>query len=37
MTAICAALGCLFACLVLAPPPTYDWQPTSAHSLEARP
>ena len=30
MTALTVALGCLFADLVLAPPPTYDWQPTPA-------
>lgn len=32
MTAICVALGCLFAYLVLAPPPVYDWQPAPASS-----
>lgn len=36
MTAICAALGFLFAYLVLAPQPAYDWQPAPASSL-ARP
>lgn len=36
MTALTLALGCLFAHLVLAPPPAYDWQPAPASSL-ARP
>ncbi|MGW1949103.1 hypothetical protein ACWCRC_32870 [Streptomyces sp. NPDC001940] len=30
MSALTVALGCLFAYLVLAPPPTYDWQPVPA-------
>ncbi|MGW8679603.1 hypothetical protein ACWGNN_00790 [Streptomyces sp. NPDC055817] len=32
MSAITVALGCLFAYLVLAPQPTYDWQPAPAGS-----
>ncbi|MFH8736794.1 hypothetical protein [Streptomyces sp. NPDC017964] len=36
MTAITVALGCLFAYLVLAHQPTYDWQPAPASGI-ARP
>lgn len=36
MTAITMAMACLFAYLVLAPQPTYDWQPAPASST-ARP
>lgn len=35
MTAITCLLGCLFAYLVLAPPPTYEWQPTPAPAAAA--
>jgi hypothetical protein len=32
VTALTVAIGCLFAYLVLAPPPAYDWQPAPASS-----